>query len=370
MNSINRLQELGVIGSAFRTSSLHDEVMKAAQLATATAGVAAIFRENDAMRTAQLTAARLAVFQENHAHIAAMKSAFDVSAIQGLFSHSEAMKLAQHEMFGMNAAMKAALNVSAFGSVADVLKSMKQLPDPSLLSSISTTSDALRKMTGIFSGSQHLHDLAKTANLVGQSYQAMMRSYGMDTLADKLSSFDWPASITVNDDDSITVDESTIGSDVLKEAITQATVHVTRQDVQELENQVVELVEQIRKQPNSNPVIQQVLIPLIIGIFFAFFNSAVDFITKAYLDDDQPSPTTIAANQTQPFSSFRLVTRKVLTVRISTSTKARTVGQLYADQIITLIEERDGWARVSWSSKSDSVSLQGWVLAKYLRELQ
>jgi hypothetical protein len=204
INSINRLQELGLIGSAFKVNSLHEEAMKAAQRATA--GLTATFQENDAMMATQLAAARLAVFQDNEgikaAHIAATKAAFDTSAFQGLLSHSDVMKAAQREVLGMNDAMKAAFDTSAFsgvfshgeaikaaqfaaaglsdamkaafdtaafGSVGEVLRSIGQLSDSSLLKTISYVPDSLRKMTEAFSGSQHLHNLTATVGLSGRN---------------------------------------------------------------------------------------------------------------------------------------------------------------------------------------------------------
>lgn len=402
INSINRLQELGLIGSAFKVNSLHEEAMKAAQLATA--GLAATFRENDAMMATQLAAARLAVFQDNEsikaAHIAATKAAFDTSAFQGLFSHSDAMKAAQREVFGMNDAMKAAFdtssfsgvfshgeaikaaqfataglsdamkaafNTTAFDSVGEVLRSMGQLSDSSLLKTISCVPDSLRKMIEVFSGSQHLHNLTATVGLSRQAYQDMIRAYGMDTLADSLSEFDWPDSITVNDDDSITVDESIIGSIEVRQAITQVADAVTRQHQKKVKEQLAELVEQSKKQ--LSPTLQAILIPLIFILLSAFLNPAIEFVVQQLLPDDTQAHKDVT-KQTPPMESFRLVKRKVLAVRGNPSSKARALGQLHTDQVVVVIEERDGWTLVSWSDKDNGLSLQGWVLSKHLRELQ
>ena len=354
MQSINKFSELLAPQSRLGTAAAlagfqrdHDKAIKTSALAA--------FSESATLRVSQFAAARLTA--ELSVSEAMKKAAFDTSAFRDIFSHDEAIKAAQFTTAGLSDTMKAAFDIAAFVSVGDVMKSMERLSDSSLLASIGYASDSLRKMTEAFSGSQHLQNLTVTAGLSGQVYQDMIRAYGMDTLGDRLSAFDWPDNITVNDDDSITVNESTIGSAVLRGAITQATESATRQDFQELETQVAELVEQIRKQPNANPVIQQILITVVIGIFFAFFNSAADFITKVYLDDNQPS-TTITADQTPPLLSLRLVTRKVLAARTNASSNARTVGQFHANQVVTLIEERDGWALVSWSNKENLCTRQ------------
>lgn len=288
-------------------------------------------------------------------------AALAASSLAG-FPHGQAMKAAQ---------LASAFDTSKFGSVSDVLKSMQQLPDHSLLASISSMPESLRKMTEALSHSnfdfQHLHGLATTASLAGQSYQAMMRSYGMDTLADRLSSFDWPDSITVNDDDSITVDESTIGSIEVRNAITQVSDAVTHQRLQKLEEQLIEFVEQSKQQ--LSPALQAIFIPLVLSLFFAFFNPVAEFVAQKYLDDDTQMQKT-TSDQSPSLTSFRLVKRKVLSVRAKASRNARALGNLHADQVVTMIEERDEWALVSWSNQDNSLSLQGWVLSKYLRELQ
>lgn len=368
INPVSRLQELGLMGSAFKVNSLHDEAMKAAQLATA--GLTATLQGRDAMMATQLASARLAAFQDNAslnaAHLAATKAAFDTSAFQGLFSHNEAMKALQREVIVMNGAMKAALDTAVFGSMADVLKSMKQLPDQSLLASIGATSDSLRKMTEVFSGSQHLHNLTATVGLSGQAYQDMIRAYGMDTIADRLSAFDWPDNITVNDDDSITIDESIIGSIEVRGAITQVVDTVTHQHLQELEVLLTQILDAVNKQ--KDPVIKQLLMPFFLGLFFLLATPVADVYIKGLMNDTQQMDKQ-GTDDVVP-ASYRLVTRKVLAVRASASSKSRSLGQLHANQVVVLIEERDGWARVSWSGKDDGVSLQGWVLTKYLCELQ
>lgn len=368
MQSINKYSELLAprykLESAAATALA--EFQRNNDLALKASALAA-FSDSEMLRASQLAAARLTAVSSISE--AMKKAAFNMNAFKDVFSYGESIRAAQYATAGLHGTVKSALDAATSGSIANILKSVERLSDSSLLASIGYASDSLRKMTEAFSGSQHLQNLTVTAGLPGQAYQDMIRAYGMDTLADKLSAFDWPDNITINDDDSITLNESTIGSAVLRGAITQATESATRQDFQELETQVAELIEQIRKQPNANPIIQQVLIAFVVGIFFAFFNSAADFITKAYLDDAKPNATTIA-NQIPPLSSLRLVTRKVLAARTSASTKARTVGQFHADQVVTLIEERDGWALVSWSNKENSLSLQGWVLTRYLRELQ
>lgn len=364
IQSINKFSELlapqSRLGAVIALAGFqrdHEKAIKASALAA--------FSESETLRASQLAAARLTA--ELSVSEAMKKAAFDTSAFKDIFSHGEAIKAAPFTTAGLSDTMKAAFDIAAFGSVGNVMKSMERLSDSSLLASIGYASDSLRKMTEAFSGSQHLQNLTVTAGLSGQAYQDMIRAYGMDTLADRLSAFDWPDSITVNDDDSITVDESTISSIEVRKAITQVADAVTHQHQQKLEEQLAELIEQSKKQ--LSPALQIILIPLIFILFSAFLNPAIEFVVQQYLPDETETQKD-TTNQKPPLESFRLVKRKVLAVRANASAKARTLGQLHADHVVVVIEERDGWALVLWSDKDNGLSLQGWVLSKYLHEFQ
>lgn len=329
------------------------------------ASALAAFSDSEMLRASHLAATRLTA--ASNISEAMKKAAFNMNAFKDISSYGESLKAAQFATAGLNGTAKSALDAATSGSIANILKSVERLSDSSLLASIGYASDSLRKMTEAFSGSQHLQNLTVTAGLPGRAYQDMIRAYGMDTLADKLSEFDWLDNITVNDDDSITVDESTIGSIEVRQAITQVADAVTHQHQKKVEEQLAELVEQSKKQ--FSPALQVILIPLIFILFSAFLELAIDSFGQKHLPDETQAHEEIT-KQTPPIESFRLVKRKVLAVRANASSKARTLGQLHTDQVVIVIEERDGWTLVSWSDKDNGLSLQGWVLSKYLREFQ
>lgn len=184
MQPSNRLNELimtqqKLLGPAFAFTELHNAgFAKAAALAA--------FPESAALRTSQLAAGLTADFNVSEA----MKAVLDTSAFKDIISQGAAIKSAQLTMAGLSDTMKAAFDVTAFGSIGGVLRSMEQLSNSSLLASICATPDPLRKMTEAFSGFQHLHDFGKSFSFEAPSYQTIIRAYGMDTLADRFASFD------------------------------------------------------------------------------------------------------------------------------------------------------------------------------------
>lgn len=123
----------------------------------------------------------------------------------------------------------------------------------------------------------------------------------------------------------------------------------------------------VKKQPN--PYTIALWIPLILMLLTPIYNAIVDRVAQDFLGETDKAQE-VQPDQAAPLDTVRLVKRKVLAVRAKASSKSRTLGQLRADQVVVLVEEHDGWALISWSNKEDNLSLQGWVLSKYLRELQ
>lgn len=354
LSGVNAVRDLGAIGKLFQDNPV-SEMIKAAQLARSNMSLP----DTEMLRAAQAATSGLAGYR------GLLDSARMASQ---LAASNDFMKVSQFAKAWGNGALQDYVKKSPFTSMNDALQSMQHLSDKSLLASVSSTSESWRKLTEAFSGFQHLHDLAATAGLVGQSYQNMMRVYGMANLANELVSFEeWPDEIEVNDDDSISIGEVTVGGIEVRNAITQVVGATEQQHLQKLEEQLSELVKQSRQQ--LPPMLQAILIPLIFGIFFAFFNPVAESLVQKYSDDDAPAQKDIT-DQSPTLESLRLIKRKILAVRAKPSAHAHTLGQLSTDYVVVLIEECDGWALVVWSDPGSDSSLQGWVRSKYLHELK
>jgi len=375
MQSINKYSELLAprykLESAAATALAefqrnNDMALKASALAA--------FSDSEMLRASQLAAARLTAVSSISE--AMKKAAFNMNAFKDISSYGESIRAAQLATAGLNGTVKSTLDAATSGSIANILKSVERFSDSSLLKSISHVPDSLRKMTEAFSGSQHLQNLTVTTGLSGQAYQDMIRAYGMDTLADRFASFDWPDNVTLNDDDSITVDEHTIGSIEVSQAISQVVDAVTQQHPQKIEEQLNKIFEQLEKnhqqtdeqaKKQPNPYMVALWIPLILMLLAPIYNAIIEKRVQNLLGDATQVQKTLP-DQTISLDTIRLVKRKELAVRKKASPNARSIGKLHADQVVVLLEERDNWALVYWSDKDNGLSIQGWVLGKYLQK--
>lgn len=263
LSGVTAIRDIGMTGKLFQDNSTR-ELIKAAQLARSSMSLP----NSEMLRVAQSATSGLTGY----------RGLLDSTRIASqLATSNDFMKASQFAKTWGNGTFQDYVGKSSFLSMGDALKSMQHLSDKSLFASVSSTAESWRKLTEAFSGFQHLRNLASTAGLVGQSYQNMMRAYGMANLASEFVSFDeWPEEITVNEDDSISIGEITVDAIEVRNAITQVVDATEQQHLQKLEEQVAELVKQSKQQ--LSPRLQVILIPLIFGIFFAFFNPIAEIL--------------------------------------------------------------------------------------------
>jgi hypothetical protein len=103
---------------------------------------------------------------------------------------------------------------------------------------------------------------------------------------------------------------------------------------------------------------------------------ATIYITKA-LTDQPSSPTTEKAvregalqaglNATA-LAEFRFVSGQTLAVRATKRINARAIATLQFSQPVRLLRRDGSWSLVEWTDKENEVSIQGWVLSRYLKK--
>ena len=253
----------------------------------------------------------------------------------------------------------------------DFLNSIATLGNRDLLVSINSTANSFRRIVDSYSGIEALSTLAKS-ELIGVTYQEIANSYGMKNLAELIGSLDWPEEIFINDDATVIADDVTINQFDLHRAINQFVSSYTTESSQleNIEGLLIEFLNEFKSQPS---LFKQNIIPFFIGFVFlvlaAFANPIAEHVVNNFLE--QPADTNnrpIKTPSALSLQKLRVVKRKTLAVRASQSMKSRSIGQLQFDQLVELIEEDGSWALVKWSNSEQQITLQGWVLSKYLQE--
>ena len=343
--SLAGISESGVLKAAMGMNKLAS--------ATLTTDFAERFKELEESMGARRQAALLAGITEN----SALKTAMDMNKLASATlttgiaerfkeleeSMSASRLAASPTFFSENGTLASLATRMAHHSVGGLLIPLNKIPSHSLLGLISSATD--------------------TASKLSDSYQQIIRSYGMQNLADHLSSFEWPDEVTVNEDDTVTIDESTIGGEIVRQAVIEVSDTATQNRLKNLE---LVLEEFIKNQPN--PLVQQIVIPFIISFIILVLTPIADFYIKAQLEGNNTQDQQI--KNTTKTEVYLIIARKSLAVRSSPSRKAKSIGQLSTNQVVVLNDERDDWTLVTWSDKDNNLSLQGWVLSKYLRRLQ
>ncbi|MDP3811625.1 MAG: SH3 domain-containing protein [Hydrogenophaga sp.] len=68
--------------------------------------------------------------------------------------------------------------------------------------------------------------------------------------------------------------------------------------------------------------------------------------------------------------SLRIVSSKVLVVRLNPGAKSPELGRLHYGAAVELVEKSGHFALIKWRHGESKVELQGWVFARYLSKFK
>ncbi len=241
-----------------------------------------------------------------------------------------------------------------------------------------------------------LFEIARTMEsftTVQKHIQETIATHGrpFEELAKTLQAFspnDWPAiyklpreSIAVQADGTVIVDGTSVTLAEIQATVEQVLEKANARTDERLEQHLRLIVEEAKKikQPLLQQIVFMVLLPLLVMVFAALLNPIADHYIKEYLTKDRRSlKKEINAEVSQvadrrSLSLFRMVTASTLYVRERPATKSAVVGTLLFGQAVLLMEKDDtdrSWALVRWTNEDGSVSIEGWVFARYLEKFK
>jgi hypothetical protein len=80
--------------------------------------------------------------------------------------------------------------------------------------------------------------------------------------------------------------------------------------------------------------------------------------------------TVAAVGNSQLLAEHRFVSAKTLNVGVHPRARTEYVGQLHFGQAVRVIERRNDFTQISWTSEDGASSIQGWVYSRYLKRFE
>jgi hypothetical protein len=202
------------------------------------------------------------------------------------------------------------------------------------------------------------------------------------------SPVEWPAiyklpqdAVALSADGTVTVDGASVSLTQIQAAVEQVLEKTNARGDERIEQQLRILVEETKK--IQQPLLQQIvfffLLPTILAILTIVLTPIADHYIKEHLNKDRRAlKRGINAEVAQladksSLSVFRMVTASTLYVREQPSSKSTVVGTLHFGQAVLLIEKAESdrsWAHVRWTNEDATVSIEGWVFARYLEKFK
>lgn len=136
------------------------------------------------------------------------------------------------------------------------------------------------------------------------------------------------------------------------------------------------------KNPSLEKFMAWIFFPILVATIFSIINPISDFYIKEILGSSvnksderkvareirRQAPQVVGA--TAVLNSYRFVSKNTLIVHTNASAKSTTLGHLRFGQAVMLIEKRDAWSLVAWTTDDEQVVLRGWVFSRYLSKFK
>lgn len=150
-------------------------------------------------------------------------------------------------------------------------------------------------------------------------------------------------------------------------------------DAENVQQVVLVLVDAIQKtkQPFVQRALFQVLWPLILALMSVVLAPIADHYIKKHLSESpQESSKAIqtraadAVGDLVQLAEYRYVSAQRLKVRDNPRVNSPAVAELQFGQAVRVIEKRNDFALVAWSSPDGSAHVRGWVFSRYLTKFK
>jgi len=125
----------------------------------------------------------------------------------------------------------------------------------------------------------------------------------------------------------------------------------------------------------KNPLITQLIIVLVCGFFFAYFNPIAAHQVENYLNKSEKKQISKQNNKNanslpidrSVLNSFRQVDADKLHVRKQPSKSGEILGYLYFGQAVEIVEKKKNWTMVRWTDDNRGITIEGWTFTRYLK---